>query len=58
MKPQEQSAVIEFPKGRLRPQALGERPASSAEVVIFPGVRVERLEDGAPELPAPQKRPG
>jgi hypothetical protein len=58
MKPQQHSAVIEFPKGRLRPQAVSDRPASPAEVVIFPGVRVERLVDEAPERAAQQKRPG
>lgn len=32
--------VIEFPMGRVRPS--GEAKATPAEVIIFPGVRIER----------------
>jgi hypothetical protein len=42
------TAVIEFPLNRVRPVA-GLRPEFSAEVIIFPGVRVERLNCDLPE---------
>ncbi len=46
------SAVIVFPAGRTRPVAQQEF-SGSAEVIIFPGVRVERLAfDLAERLPA------
>ena len=46
------SAVIEFPAGRTRPAAYS-GTAGSAQVIIFPGVRVERLiYDLAERLPA------
>jgi len=46
------SAVIDFPLGRIRPVAK-EGHAGSAEVIIFPGVRIERLAfDPAESLPA------
>lgn len=50
------SAVIEFPQARVRPAALLPDGAT-AEVVIFNGVRIERLHDLADRLPAPAKRP-
>lgn len=58
------SAVIEFPASRIRPAA--QRDAfGNAEVIIFPGVRIERLAfDLAERLPAvrngsvPQSRAG
>lgn len=52
-----QSALIEFPQHRVRPAApLPE--GASAEVVIFNGVRVERLYDLAERLPPqPKRRP-
>lgn len=50
------SAVIEFPQARVRPAApLPE--GAMAEVVIFTGVRIERLYDLAERLPSPRKRP-
>jgi hypothetical protein len=39
------SAVIAFPKDRLRPAAARELGPCSAEIVIFSGVRVERMTD-------------
>ncbi len=36
------SSVIDFPLSRVRP-ASGSLPADAGEVIIFPGVRVERL---------------
>lgn len=46
------SAVIEFPAGRTRPVALREN-SGSAEVIIFPGVRIDRTGfDLAERLPA------
>ena len=46
------SAVIEFPAGRVRPAARASE-TGNAEVIIFPGVRVERLKfDLAERLPA------
>jgi hypothetical protein len=43
------NAVIEFPLDRVRP-ATGER-RGTGEVVIFTGVRVERIYDLAERLP-------
>lgn len=46
------SAVIVFPAGRTRPAAQREF-SGSAEVIIFPGVRIERLMfDLSERLPA------
>ena len=46
------SAVVEFPMNRRRPAARTETSAS-AEVIIFPGVQIERLAfDLAERLPA------
>jgi hypothetical protein len=36
------SAVIEFPAARIRPVILAAGKAS-AEIIIFPGIRVERM---------------
>lgn len=45
------SAVIAFPASRIRPPRQAEA-ASDAEVIIFPGVRIERLDfDLAERLP-------
>jgi hypothetical protein len=42
------NSVIEFPRDRVRP-AAGAPSACPAEVLIFSGVRIERLpEDGEP----------
>lgn len=43
--------VIAFPLARVRP-AAGEGQATGGEVVIFTGVRVERMYDLAERLPA------
>jgi hypothetical protein len=43
MTPEASSAVIEFPSHRVRPAAPREPGQSSAQVVIFSGVRIERL---------------
>ncbi len=46
------SAVIEFPLGRVRPPNRASE-AGDAEVIIFPGVRFERMMfDLAERLPA------
>ena len=46
------SAVIEFPQHRIRKAAQAE-PCGAAEVIIFPGVQVERLTyDLSERLPA------
>ena len=46
------SAVIEFPLSRVRP-VMETGHAGTAEVIIFPGVRIERLAfDLAERLPA------
>jgi hypothetical protein len=39
------NSVIEFPRDRVRPTAPREPSGCSAEVVIFTGVRIERLPD-------------
>jgi hypothetical protein len=39
------NSVIEFPSDRVRPTAPREPSGCSAEVVIFTGVRIERLPD-------------
>lgn len=42
------ASVIEFPRDRVRPAPL-EPLGCSADVVIFTGIRIERLvDDGAP----------
>jgi hypothetical protein len=43
------SAVIEFPQDRVRPPR--ENTGASAEVLMFTGVRVERMYDLAERLP-------
>ena len=43
------SAVIEFPQDRVRPPR--DSDGASAEVLIFTGVRVERMYDLAERLP-------
>jgi hypothetical protein len=46
------SSVIEFPRDRVRPPSES-RAEGAAEVVIFPGIRIERLAfDLAERLPA------
>ena len=46
------SAVISFPTSRIRPPGAADA-AGDAEVIIFPGVRIERLGfDLAERLPA------
>lgn len=46
------SAVIEFPAGRVRPASRASE-MDEAEIIIFPGVRVERMMfDLAERLPA------
>ena len=44
------NTVVEFPLDRVRP-ASGEATPASAEVLIFPGVRIERRYDLAERLP-------
>ena len=50
------TSVIEFPLDRVRPAAGREQGAPPAEVLIFTGVRIERLGDETPPMPLP--RPG
>lgn len=50
MRARAESAVIEFPQDRVRP-ACGE-PRQPGEVLIFTGVRIERMYDLAERLPA------
>ena len=45
------ASVVEFQLRERPPRKKGEGE-SAAEIIIFPGVRFERLE-GAPELPEP-----
>ena len=47
-------AIIPFPQDRARKLVAGERATAPAEVLIFTGVQVERLETGAVS-PRPQK---
>lgn len=49
------SAVIEFPQARVRP-ATALPDGGTAQVVIFNGVRIERLYDLAERLPASRKQ--
>ncbi|MCX7349453.1 MAG: hypothetical protein NTZ54_07975 [Alphaproteobacteria bacterium] len=44
------NAVIEFPLDRVRPSS-GERNGQGGEVLIFTGVRIERMYDLAERLP-------
>ena len=44
------NTVVEFPLDRVRP-ASGEATRASAEVLIFTGVRIERMYDLAERLP-------
>ena len=44
------SAVIEFPLDRVRPSS-GETNGAKAELLIFTGVRIERMYDLAERLP-------
>jgi hypothetical protein len=44
------NTVIEFPLDRVRP-ASGEAAGANAEVLIFTGVRIERMYDLAERLP-------
>lgn len=50
MQARRNSAVIAFPLDRVRP-AGGETSGTSAEVLIFTGVRIERMYDLAERLP-------
>ena len=43
------SSIIEFPRDRVRPAR--EEPGCSAEVLIFTGVRIERLPDDGEQIP-------
>jgi hypothetical protein len=44
------NSVIEFPRDRVRPTAPREASGCSADVVIFTGVRIERLPDDGGSL--------
>ena len=56
MKARARCAVIAFPIERVRPAGEGVRGDGRGEVVIFTGVRVERLCDDVKPLPAPLPR--
>jgi len=45
------NSVIEFPRDRVRPAAPRQDPGCSAEVLIFTGVRIERLPDDGAHVP-------
>lgn len=45
------TSVIEFPRDRARPAAAREPSEHSAEVLIFTGVRIERLPDDGEQVP-------
>ncbi len=51
MRAQASSVVIEFPQARVRPAGPREPGTCSAEVVIFPGVRIERLPEEPQAVP-------
>ncbi len=55
MTARDHSTVVEFPQARIRPAASLPEGAS-AEVVMFTGVRIERLYDLAERLPPAPKR--
>jgi hypothetical protein len=55
MTAQDRSEIVEFPQARVRP-ANSLPDGASAEIVIFTGVRVERLHDLAERLPPARKR--
>jgi hypothetical protein len=46
------ATVIEFPQDRVRPAGAGESGHGSAEVMIFTGVRIERLAEEPGVLPS------
>ena len=48
---QVRSAIIAFPRDKVRPCARREPGAVPAEVLIFTGVQVERLGEEAPPVP-------
>lgn len=50
MRARASSHVIEFPQARVRPAAQREPGTCSAEVVIFSGVRIERLPEEPQEV--------
>jgi hypothetical protein len=52
------ATVLDFraPEGRIRTRNLAPRPAKSAEIVIFPGIRIERWPDPRPARPEPHSR--
>jgi hypothetical protein len=50
MQPRVTDTVIAFPLDRVRP-ATGERHVAGGEILIFTGVRVERMYDLAERLP-------
>lgn len=44
-------AVIDFPVDRVRPSACGEPCTPAAEILIFTGVRIERLGEQPSPVP-------
>ncbi len=57
MRARAESAVIEFPQARVRP-AGGDTMRGPAQVLIFTGVRFERMFDLAERLPPARSRSG
>lgn len=49
-------AIIPFPQDRVRKPVAAERVAAMAEVLIFTGVQVERLERGTVSTQPPKPR--
>lgn len=47
------ATILEFRAGRVRESHSARLPESSAEIVIFPGIRYERWEEGEAPAPAP-----
>lgn len=52
------ATVLDFraPDGRIRTRSLAPRAPKSAEIVIFPGIRIERWTERRPAQPEPQNR--
>lgn len=48
------SSIVQFPMERVKPQ--GRKHAAAAEIIIFPGVRIERQQQAAPKTIARKRR--
>lgn len=54
---QSMSAIVDFPLDRTRLPGFAVDGASAAEIVIFPGVRIERRDFAPPARPESRPRP-